>query len=512
MFTATQKPASSLPRELSPALLDRHSNFASDAKRDLRAILSEGVALATTEAELAVLVRLGVERCFGGAGRWAVFVGRGVCLFESRRRTSAIARVACLRREYAFGAKTPPELTLTIIISQPDCDAVPTSAAASAPPLELGTLAPHTAGPSAGAGAGAGAGAKPADDANPILVRAPLPADASLISYGLRTHAASVVAASIVGGALATIGLHANVDTKFLSAVRAALRAEWGSTWHVFLCERGGVLAPSSMRAGAWFEFDLPPVIARATGDAGKDDGSLVLPADVLRKTPKRLHLYAFSTAPGHGEPLTDLGSRAVERVRSFNVTTALRALCYACGLGAFLASLSFSSASDNSCSRMRNATTALARMAYESVTARGALDSVSAGVRTGFAALRVFSSDPAVAAAALIPAGLGAFPIADEFSAADHSLSAPPACSRDAVLAADVRIMRSRFLLGLTAILIVVAAGLLRPLEKMLKSASTKAARDAMRRADAKGLAGMLRSAPRDDARPDRSGNKKSR
>ena len=434
-----------------PSLVKSWTDTPASWNNDLRNLVQLSVSLARVDGEVASLVQLGIETRFGFAGRWCVAVGRGQIFYNARTRvgTRALLRVPCLGCELVDGLPPKAANYLSVLIFQAAGDAPPLMGAAGDAPVlgggagagvENKSKTPAAPTPTISsmalesAVAATAATATHRSSLRPLL--SPLPPSALLIPLASRSAAGSAHAASLIGGVVATVGLHAGVAEAAAAAVRGALRAEWGATWHVVIGGASAAVAPPAVRPGEWLEAVVTPSSAHAA--------SLPHDPSIREKTPSTYRIIAFRTCPGHGEPPVRSQFYSALAAAAAEPLILIRAALYTLGFAAFIAFLGFSQGVDNTCSRLAGA--GLVRM-----TSPVGVSSV----RAFFGSLGVFSTSLARAAAALDYCGLDA--------TADGGTAVSRFCSLEAVVSADVRIVRGRFLLVAAGSAAVFAAFVVR-------------------------------------------------
>jgi hypothetical protein len=465
-----------------PSLVKSWSDTPSTWNTDLRQIVQLAVSLARDEGEVASLVQLGMEKRFDFVGRWCVAAGRGQINYNARTRvgTRALLRVPCLARELRDGVPPVTLNQISVLIFQAASDTPLLIEAVSDAPL-LGEVAAAQA-TSATTRATTAPPTPPnqqhpprlpssSSSRRPLLVD--LPTSSCLISHAARAHTGSAHAARIVGGVLHTVGLHAGVTEAFAAGLRGALRHEWGSTWHVVVGAAAVAVAPPGVQPGEWIECELAPT--------GALDTPIPHDPSVRDKTPEKYRVIAFRTCPGAGEPPVRSQFVSAFVTAAAEPLILIRAVLYTIGFAAFIAFLGFSQGVDNTCSRLAGA--GISRIA--DVAGEG-----GRGLRALFGSLGVFSTSAQHAATALHHMGLDAF--------ADGGMAANSRCSVEAVVSADVRIVRGRFLLVAAGSAAVFAAFVVRYFKYAVDLSKQKRAAGCMREADAGQLARAARGVAR--------------
>jgi hypothetical protein len=440
------------------------------------------VTLAREDGEVAPLVQLGMAKRFGSTGKWCVAAGRGQIVYNARTRvgTRILLRVAGLSKELREGAMPPGSKPVSVLIFQPAADEKRTEPSPDVPSLRQSESADAGVKP---VGAKAIAALQVSSPrSNKIVrtetggvVRAPgrpplvdLPENAVLISHAARSVAGGMHASQIVGGVLANFGLHSGCAEVFAKELRNALRAEWGSSWHVVVGARTVAVAPPAVLTGEWIELELNP--------AGEANSAVPLDPSIRDKTPARYRVMAFRSSPGAGEPpVRSSNAEALISVLASEPLILIKATLYSVGFAAFIAFLGFSQGADNKCSRLSGA--GIARLSINSI-------------RFFIAATGVFSSSPERAAESLQFVGLDL--------TADEGAATNARCSAADVLSADVRIVRGRYLILCAGFCAVVASFVLRYVQMSLDIAARVRASAAMKAADAPELARAARGAPR--------------
>ena len=458
-----------------PSLVKSWTDTPSVWNTDLRQIVHLAVSLARDEGEVASLVQLGMEKRFDFVGRWCVAAGRGQINYNARTRvgTRALLRVPCLARELRDGVPPVTSNQISVLIFQAASDTPPLVEAASDAPL-LGEVVANAA-----AAATVPVVLKQTHTLNqhPRLPSRPLlldlPASSCLISHAARAHTGSAHAARIVGGVLYTVGLHAGVTEAFAAGLRGALRQEWGSTWHIVVGAQTVAVAPPGVQPGEWIECEVAP--------SGPLDTPMPHDPSIRDKTPDKYRIIAFRTCPGAGEPPVRSQFFSAFVAAADEPLVLVRAVLYTVGFAAFIAFLGFSQGVDNTCSRLAGA--GISRITE--VAGEG-----GRGLRAFFGSLGVFSTSAQAAASALHHIGLDAL--------ADGGMAANARCSVEAVVSADVRIVRGRFLLVAAGSAALFAAFVVRYFKYAVDLSKQKRAAGCMREADAREMSRAARGVAR--------------
>jgi hypothetical protein len=401
------------------------SDMKKPAQEELRIIVHRAAVLCTNYGELAAFVQLALERTHG-VDDWNVVVATSAYMNgRARKGFSASVAVPCLVADLPDdGYSAAPSDAFSVLVYRCADDAAIVRGAhelgAGASGAGAGAATAGSAAASASNGVGgqrqrvaeidgeggsgdagdgvdAGAGDVSATDAASVGGGAQLATVGSASGPALEQPVglAHVAVSSMpkhmqrfviraVGGAQRAHGLHADSEGAVLADVRAAVTAEFGSTWHAALCNVPRVPAPpaAGRRAGApppsadatkaarhapgfavtgapshHLELSVQSYMPPAAGVGAATEGADATAAAAARReklalrTPARYHLLLYRTLPatavaagGAGEPQTLAAYYLADRWKL------ARSLVYATAAACFISYLLLSFAYDNTC------------------------------------------------------------------------------------------------------------------------------------------------------------------